>query len=93
MMPRCSSWTPELRHRVAPVQDRLLVVDGLDMKSARGEQHQSGIIAWLTGTRSSTSSTGATPPSPRASTSCRAPGVRSPAPGRSLTYCGRWRAW
>ncbi|WP_437873915.1 DUF1552 domain-containing protein [Sorangium sp. So ce363] len=35
---------------LAPVQDRLLVVDGLDMKSARGEQHQSGIIAWLTGT-------------------------------------------
>ncbi|WP_437822030.1 DUF1552 domain-containing protein [Sorangium sp. So ce1078] len=35
---------------LAPVQDRLLVVDGLDMKSAHGEQHQSGIIAWLTGT-------------------------------------------
>ncbi|AUX42071.1 hypothetical protein SOCE26_034980 [Sorangium cellulosum] len=34
---------------LAPVQDRLLVVDGLEMKSARGEQHQSGIIAWLTG--------------------------------------------
>ena len=26
------------------------VVDGLDMKSAVGEQHQAGIIAWLTGT-------------------------------------------
>ncbi len=25
---------------LAPVQDRLLVVDGLDMKSAVGEQHQ-----------------------------------------------------
>ncbi|WP_437318224.1 DUF1552 domain-containing protein [Sorangium sp. So ce385] len=35
---------------LAPVQDRLLVLDGLDMKSARGEQHQAGIIAWLTGT-------------------------------------------
>ncbi|MGK3961806.1 DUF1552 domain-containing protein [Sorangium sp. So ce118] len=35
---------------LAPVQDRLLVVDGLDMKSALGEQHQAGIIAWLTGT-------------------------------------------
>ncbi|WP_438027214.1 DUF1552 domain-containing protein [Sorangium sp. So ce233] len=35
---------------LAPVQDRLLVLGGLDMKSARGEQHQSGIIAWLTGT-------------------------------------------
>ncbi|AUX19666.1 hypothetical protein SOCEGT47_001180 [Sorangium cellulosum] len=35
---------------LAPVQDRLLVVDGLDMKSGLGEQHQAGIIAWLTGT-------------------------------------------
>ncbi|MGK3964228.1 DUF1552 domain-containing protein [Sorangium sp. So ce118] len=35
---------------LAPVQDRLLVLDGLDMKAARGEGHQSGIIAWLTGT-------------------------------------------
>ncbi|KYF91715.1 hypothetical protein BE17_36580 [Sorangium cellulosum] len=35
---------------LAPVQDRLLVVDGLDMDSARGEQHQAGILAWLTGT-------------------------------------------
>ncbi|WP_437808104.1 DUF1552 domain-containing protein [Sorangium sp. So ce1078] len=43
---------------LAPVQDRLLVVDGLDMKSARGEQHQSGIIAWLTGTEQMVHSTG-----------------------------------
>jgi hypothetical protein len=32
-----------------PVRDRVLVVGGLDMKSAVGEQNQSGIIAWLTG--------------------------------------------
>ncbi|WP_437596403.1 DUF1552 domain-containing protein [Sorangium sp. So ce590] len=43
---------------LAPVQDRLLVVDGLDMKSARGEQHQAGIIAWLTGTEQMVHSTG-----------------------------------
>ncbi|WP_437961751.1 DUF1552 domain-containing protein [Sorangium sp. So ce119] len=43
---------------LAPVQDRLLVVDGLDLKSARGEQHQSGIIAWLTGTAQEGSSNG-----------------------------------
>ncbi|WP_437973951.1 DUF1552 domain-containing protein [Sorangium sp. So ce295] len=43
---------------LAPVQDRLLVVDGLDMKSARGEQHQCGIIAWLTGTDQMTTSAG-----------------------------------
>ncbi|WP_434045575.1 MULTISPECIES: DUF1552 domain-containing protein [Sorangium] len=43
---------------LAPVQDRLLVVDGLDMKSARGEQHQSGIIAWLTGTEQMIEATG-----------------------------------
>jgi hypothetical protein len=29
---------------------KLLVVDGLDMVSKSGEQHQAGIIAWLTGT-------------------------------------------
>jgi hypothetical protein len=33
-----------------PMQSRLLVIDGLDMKSAVGEQHQSGIVALLTGT-------------------------------------------
>jgi Protein of unknown function (DUF1552) len=35
---------------LTPMQDRLLVLDGLDMKSAVGEQHQSGIVALLTGT-------------------------------------------
>jgi hypothetical protein len=38
---------------LAPVRDKLLVLDGLEMKSARGEQHQAGIIAWLTGTSQS----------------------------------------
>lgn len=33
-----------------PVKNKLLVLDGLDMKSAVGEQHQAGIIALLTGT-------------------------------------------
>jgi hypothetical protein len=33
-----------------PLQRRLLVIDGLDMKSAVGEQHQAGIVALLTGT-------------------------------------------
>ena len=35
-----------------PVLDakKLLIVDGLDMTSKSGEQHQAGIIAWLTGT-------------------------------------------
>lgn len=33
-----------------PVKSKLLVVDGLEMQSAVGEQHQAGIIAWLTGT-------------------------------------------
>jgi hypothetical protein len=34
-----------------PMKSRLLVLDGLTMKSAVGEQHQAGIIALLTGTR------------------------------------------
>jgi hypothetical protein len=33
-----------------PLKERLLVIDGLDMKSAVGEQHQAGIVALLTGT-------------------------------------------
>src|SRR5262245_2884672 len=33
-----------------PVKSKLLIVDGLDMKSAVGEQHQAGIVALLTGT-------------------------------------------
>lgn len=32
-----------------PVKDKVLVVDGLEMKSAIGEQHQAGIISFLTG--------------------------------------------
>lgn len=45
------------------VRDRLLVVDGLDMKSAVGEQNQSGIIAWLTGRPQATGLGFATGPS------------------------------
>jgi hypothetical protein len=33
-----------------PVKSKILIVDGLDMLSAVGEQHQAGIIALLTGT-------------------------------------------
>ena len=33
-----------------PVKSQLLVLDGIDMKSAIGEQQQAGVIAWLTGT-------------------------------------------
>ncbi len=34
---------------LAPIQKKLLVIDGPDMVSAVGEQHQAGIIAFLTG--------------------------------------------
>ncbi len=34
---------------LAPIQKKLLVIDGPDMLSAVGEQHQAGIIAFLTG--------------------------------------------
>ncbi len=34
----------------AAVKERLLVVEGVDMRSALGEQHQAGIVALLTGT-------------------------------------------
>jgi hypothetical protein len=32
-----------------PVKDQILIFSGIDMKSAVGEQRQSGIVAWLTG--------------------------------------------
>jgi hypothetical protein len=46
-----------------PVKSSLVVVDGLDMKSAIGEQNQSGLIAWLTGARQAGSYDYATGPS------------------------------
>ena len=33
-----------------PIKSKVLVVDGLSMKSAVGEQHQAGILAWMSGT-------------------------------------------
>src|SRR5688572_29141196 len=33
-----------------PIKQKLLVLSGLDMVSKKGEQHQAGIIAWMTGT-------------------------------------------
>lgn len=36
---------------LAPVQDRVLFLDGVDVTCAVGEQNQAGLIAWLTGTK------------------------------------------
>lgn len=47
-----------------PVKSKLLVLSGVDMKSAFGEQQQSGLIAWLTGTKQAAAGKGyATGPS------------------------------
>ena len=40
-----------------PILPKLLIMDGLDMPSAVGEQHQAGIIGWLTGTPQEESTT------------------------------------
>jgi hypothetical protein len=52
------AWTPStiselspILAPLSPVRERLVVLKGLDMKSAVGEQLQSGMIAWLTGCR------------------------------------------
>ena len=45
------------------VKDRIVVLDGLDMPSAVGEQNQAGMIAWLTGTEQGASSQYAKGPS------------------------------
>jgi len=53
--PTGTETAPVLGPILAPLQPmmdakKLLIVDGLDMISKSGEQHQAGIIAWLTGT-------------------------------------------
>ncbi len=48
---------------LAPVKDKLIVLDGLDMKSAIGEQQQSGLVALLTGTAQASNIGFATGPS------------------------------
>jgi len=53
--PTGSETAPVLSPILAPLQPmldtkKLLIVDGLDMLCKNGEQHQAGIIAWLTGT-------------------------------------------
>jgi hypothetical protein len=55
-----SKWTPTggetdftlspILSPLAPVRDSLIVLSGIDMKSAVGEQEASGMAAWLTGT-------------------------------------------
>jgi len=57
--PILEQWTPtgtetefKLSRILAPyesIKSKLLVLSGIDMKSAFGEQQQSGMIAWLTG--------------------------------------------
>ncbi len=52
--PSGSEDAPVLSPILTPLQSivdrkKLLILDGLDMDSAIGEQHQAGIIAWLTG--------------------------------------------
>jgi Protein of unknown function (DUF1552) len=50
--PTGTETAPVLSPILAPLQpilSKLLIVDGLDLQSAVGEQHQAGIIAWLTG--------------------------------------------
>lgn len=46
-----------------PVKDRLIVLDGIDMTSAVGEQNQSGMVALLTGTLQKTAGNYASGPS------------------------------
>lgn len=52
------NWTPSSIDELSPIlaplkawRQRLVVLKGLDMKSADGEQLQSGMVAWLTGCR------------------------------------------
>jgi hypothetical protein len=46
-----------------PVRDALLVLNGIDMKSAVGEQEAAGVVAWLSGTTQAANGGYATGPS------------------------------
>jgi len=70
-----------------PVKSQLLVLDGIDMKSAVGEQQQSGMIAWLTGTpQKSAGSYGTGPSIDQVLGGRLTPGTRS----SSLELAVRW---
>jgi hypothetical protein len=43
--------TSSILKPLAPVKDKLLVMKGLNMDCAKGEQHQAGIIGFLTGSK------------------------------------------
>ena len=93
-------WSPtgtetnfELSRILAPyqaVKSQLLVLDGIDMKSAVGEQQQSGMIAWLTGSPQKVSTDGqgfATGPSLDQVLSNR---LNTASASRSLELAVRW---
>ncbi|MEP7051020.1 MAG: DUF1552 domain-containing protein [Pseudomonadota bacterium] len=71
---------------LAPVRERVLVVDGVDMKSAIGEQNQSGIVAWLTGTRQAASGFAGGPSIDQVLASQLSAGLRFP----SMELALRW---
>jgi hypothetical protein len=71
-----------------PLRDQLVVLSGLDMKSAMGEQSQSGIIAWLTGTRQEQANTFAKGPSLDQVLATEVLGGATPHP--SLELAVRW---
>lgn len=71
------------------VKQRVLLLDGLDMQSAIGEQDQSGMVALLTGTPQGTAGAFATGPSvDQVLVTNMAPGSATPIP--SLEMAVRW---
>jgi hypothetical protein len=70
-----------------PVKNKLVVLDGIDMTSAEGEQSQSGMIAWLTGTAQRLSAAWAKGPSLDQVLATRIAGTRQLP---SLSMAVRW---
>jgi len=58
-----------------PVKNKILIVDGLDMASAVGEQHQAGIIALLTGTTQNMPPTNGAIPPPNSTSYAQGPSI------------------
>jgi hypothetical protein len=71
-----------------PVKSKLVVLDGIDMASAVGEQNQAGMIAWLTGTTQG-QQTGAWAKGPSLDQVLAVP-VSGSRPHSSLSMAVRW---
>ena len=103
--PTGTETAPVLSPILAPLKPmidlkKLLIIDGLNMTSAVGEQHQSGIIAWLSGTTQNTPPVSGALPTPGSNSYSHGPSLdqviatrlngQKPRARKSLEFAVRW---